>query len=599
MAAANAHFYLAPVNNEVFKIARTDDVIIRSTTSNQNIIISPFPDSSSSNASMVISGKSIGTSVSIIPLSNNLPINIGQSNSRFGSAFVSNVDLSGYVISPGVNGGLTISDSSNNKLQNLTIQDLVLTNQHTTMSNYVVLQVNDLGQLEVVNRQYGSSWSNVSVISGSSTGIGGGQWTTGSTSNYIFLTRSNINIGGSNPVTELFNVTKGNAVFGSNAYVLNVLSVGTSNPTPGYSVDVRGDINFSGNLFKNGVLFQGSSGVVSSTSCNVWLSYSNDLSASNIYFYDSNCNGNVAIGWNDPRSKLHVFGDTRVEGDLLVRNQFQFGGLKIMASGQTNSNLYNATVFLPVEGLSNIPTEGMKLYTPYDKIEFVVNYTDQVGYMTACNVVLDPPVTVCNVVSAQGYKITAGSGAYNNINNNNFYAITNETNGINISTYGNATSNYIKFTGGPSQLMLLDGAGDLHVARNLYLSGVKAFDIPHPDPSKRSINMRLRHTCIESASRGDTIFTAKFETFEYMEKVIVMLPSYWKFLNENPRAFISCESDIVLSRCSAKVDNLGEAVTCICEEPAVYNIMVMGTRKDDMAVESFDEIGGVEYIDNK
>jgi hypothetical protein len=103
---------------------------------------------------------------------------------------------------------------------------------------------------------------------------------------------------------------------GSKIYYGNYVGIGTSNP--GYNLDVAGDLNFNGSLYKNGSLYMGSQ----------W----SGSTGSKIYY------GNyVGIGTTDPTCALDVNGTARIE-NLIYTNI-------------TTSNVYLNTVNLA--GISN------------------------------------------------------------------------------------------------------------------------------------------------------------------------------------------------------------------------------------------------------
>ena len=82
-----------------------------------------------------------------------------------------------------------------------------------------------------------------------------------------------------------------------NVHIQNNLGIG--NTSPNYDLDVSGDINFTGDLYQNGVLFSGGGGGGSS----LW-----SQSGSNVY-YD---NGNIAVGTTPTYNKVRILGDTLI-----------------------------------------------------------------------------------------------------------------------------------------------------------------------------------------------------------------------------------------------------------------------------------------------
>ena len=91
---------------------------------------------------------------------------------------------------------------------------------------------------------------------------------------------------------------------------LNTGNLGLGTSTPSYTLDVAGDINFTGTLYQNGTAFSGGGG------SSVWTT-----SGSNIY-YNS---GNVGVGTTSPNYKLDVAGDINFTGTL-YQNGTAFSG---------------------------------------------------------------------------------------------------------------------------------------------------------------------------------------------------------------------------------------------------------------------------------
>ncbi len=139
--------------------------------------------------------------------------------------------------------------------------------------------------------------------------------------------------------------------------------------------------------------------------------------------------------------------------------------------------------------------------------------------------------------------------------------------------------------------------GSFTVAGNLTVTGSVSkgsgsFLIDHPDPAKTATH-RLRHCFVESPTRGDNIYRFLMEADEDNQTLSLDLPDYWKYLNENPQVWIS------------SVDSFGRGYGAVNEELTLlhatfelkgkYNVLLIGTRKDKIAVEHFDA-NGVEFL---
>ena len=136
---------------------------------------------------------------------------------------------------------------------------------------------------------------------------------------------------------------------------------------------------------------------------------------------------------------------------------------------------------------------------------------------------------------------------------------------------------------------------------SLSISGGKTFNMPHPDPVKLAKGYRLRHACVESPTRGETLYKYSIDTTSANEQFTINLPSYFTYLNDSyALAYISPTN--ILSMCYARVgyDNVNATATVqgVCQFPGNYNVLVIGTRDDQPAHDGFDGDGGVEFIPN-
>jgi len=114
-----------------------------------------------------------------------------------------------------------------------------------------------------------------------------------------------------------------------------------------------------------------------------------------------------------------------------------------------------------------------------------------------------------------------------------------------------------------------------------------SFDIPHPDPSKKK-GTRLRHSFVESPTAGDNIYRYTVEVVD--REACIELPDYFDHLNENPMAWVTSVDIKAYARAVVK----NGRVYISANKDGVYNVLVIGTRKDPGAVKGW-ESKGLEY----
>jgi hypothetical protein len=95
---------------------------------------------------------------------------------------------------------------------------------------------------------------------------------------------------------------------------------------------------------------------------------------------------------------------------------------------------------------------------------------------------------------------------------------------------------------------------------------------------------------VESPTRGDNIYRWLFSTIN--NKFTFQLPSYFKYLNENPTCHVSPVDTFGRGRASVSAE--GTLLTLKTTEDGLWNVLCIATRKDKDAVDYFDE-KGVEY----
>ena len=152
-------------------------------------------------------------------------------------------------------------------------------------------------------------------------------------------------------------------------------------------------------------------------------------------------------------------------------------------------------------------------------------------------------------------------------------------NSFNIRNYENTAMNF--YTNNTLH-MALSNAGALSKT-----SG--SFDIPHPNPDKAEQNLRLRHCFVESPNEGDNIYRYQVEATENNQIINIDLPEYWIYLNKNPQIWVNAAEHF--GRGFGKI--VEEVLEVHCETPGKYNVLLIGTRKDEKAVENFNAYGTV------
>ena len=137
----------------------------------------------------------------------------------------------------------------------------------------------------------------------------------------------------------------------------------------------------------------------------------------------------------------------------------------------------------------------------------------------------------------------------------------------------------------------------LHVSGNTTIIGTLSktagtFEIPHPDPVKSEQGYKLRHSFVESPTRGDNIYRYQLFVDNCLSGQID-LPSYWKYLNENPQVWINPVDCFGVGY--GKVNEDLTQINIRTNMSGEYNVLLIGTRKDQIAKDVFD-LGGVEFI---
>ena len=136
--------------------------------------------------------------------------------------------------------------------------------------------------------------------------------------------------------------------------------------------------------------------------------------------------------------------------------------------------------------------------------------------------------------------------------------------------------------------MRLNTTGDLSVVGALS-KGSGSFDIPHVVPEKKAKGMRLRHYFVESNTAGDNLYRYQVEIKENTHTID--LPDYFNLLNTNVQVWVNANKHFG----QGYGEIIGDKLVITTNAPGIYNILVIGTRHDEIAMKDFTK-HGLEYI---
>ncbi|MCD6193978.1 MAG: hypothetical protein J7L26_11005, partial [Candidatus Aminicenantes bacterium] len=73
-------------------------------------------------------------------------------------------------------------------------------------------------------------------------------------------------------------------------------------------------------------------------------------------------------------------------------------------------------------------------------------------------------------------------------------------------------------------------------------------------------------------------------------QAVIKLPEYFKYLNENPQGWVSPVDVLGVARIEVDLEEAHIYATV----DGIYNVLIIGTRKDETAVRNWEKYG-VEY----
>ena len=150
---------------------------------------------------------------------------------------------------------------------------------------------------------------------------------------------------------------------------------------------------------------------------------------------------------------------------------------------------------------------------------------------------------------------------------------------------------------GDTTIDTLSATGNIYTSGNINVSGnitkgSGSFVIPHPDSVKAASNIYLKHCFVEAPTRGENIY--RFTVITQNLNAIIELPSYFSYINENVQGWVNAIDVFAFGTCLISSDL--QTATINVSADGTFNVLIIGTRSDQLARTHFDDKGGVEFL---
>lgn len=189
------------------------------------------------------------------------------------------------------------------------------------------------------------------------------------------------------------------------------------------------------------------------------------------------------------------------------------------------------------------------------------------------------------LATASGYRSTAlGSGTNATGQNSTAMGVSTWAQGNNstaMGMYANAAQDRTFIIGLLGTPCSTTSAGQFKVCGDQVVTGTKLFEIPHPDPAKKG--WYLRHASVESPTAGDDLY--RWTVSVQNKRSIIILPDYYRYLNENDMIWVSPVGHF--GSAYGGVDDVQKTITIHADTDGLYNVLLIGTRKDTSAKEGW------------
>jgi hypothetical protein len=342
---------------------------------------------------------------------------------------------------------------------------------------------------------------------------------------------------------------------------LTSTGMGVGTPTPTSMLHVLGTGNITGNTIIGGTL--GSTGLITGSA---------GLAIT----------GNVGIGVAAPTSALSVCGamtDPVTQQGVHAGTISNMSLVSICGAASGFSSIYFTVPGQP----ANSPVASITLFAGTPLMSYAMAGA-AASYMVANITALFLPLKVSIGNTSLAAKtamldVTGTANITGNVTLNSQLTIGD--------TVTRAYSLYVNGT------TYFTGRVDIQTSQ-LYINGtVKAFDIVHPNKDKAEHAFRLRHRCVES-DVSTCLYKYQFRCNEALNTFD--LPDYFQHLLENCLVVVSPFKHFGAAWGETSTDGSNK-LYLTCSAPGLYNVFLMGDRKDKDAVDEFSSYG-IEYRQN-
>ena len=348
-----------------------------------------------------------------------------------------------------------------------------------------------------------------------------------------------------------------------------------------------------------------------------------------------NSSGNVGIGHSNPNVKLQVMGNTTISGsasgnlDFIVRNNHATALARAIV--QNNNTDQNIIMFSDdANGYGSIGSSTGGSNNIRFKVGTDAYFEGGKFGINAVNPQFALHVSGSGFVGIASQSSGSGAGMFSDDINGRSYVLLDDavsghtgfgsggdytslmrqnskttliaygtTQGFEIGTHG---SDEIDFITNNTRRMTIEAGGDVEVV-NALSKGSGTFRIPHPVPEKKD-KLDLQHSFVESPTRGDNIYRWQVEVQNNQH--IIELPDYYQYLNENDMVWVNPVNHF--GRGYGNVNDEQTELTITTDTDGLYNVLLIGTRKDETAMNNFKGIEverkeetfkGAEPLENK